>query len=351
MHLSPPPTLPLPTARRRRVQVAVLTLALAFAGIATGQPLKRYETLTLKDGRQLSSVEIVTYTTTDVLVRHSGGATSLRTEVLPDQLIADLHLPVPVTPQSIAANPALMALAEKVAVADPVAAPAPAQPTSAPVTAPAAAPVVDTGSNVSAEQLLAAAQPHVSNAPTAPAGEGNMIEFTTAPHTLPGAPADHWTTLPGRIAIALPTGETHLLADVEVRAYPAELLARYLVEAQAKSAGLAQQFREQSVQAAQAGRLDESRALNDRAARTAANYLDFIPAAPYSARSDAYGHFTLRHDLRDLRLVAVGRINVARGEWTYAWVAVAPGADSLLTEGNATAISSPEGQTVRLAVQ
>ncbi|MCX6952100.1 MAG: hypothetical protein NTV51_08025 [Verrucomicrobia bacterium] len=345
-----PPTFSSPTVRRRRVQVAVLTLALAFAGVATGQPLKRYDSLTLKDGRQLSSVEIVTYTTTDVLVRHAGGATSLRTEVLPDQLIVDLHLPAPVTAQSIATNPALMALAEKVAVADPVAAPAHAQPAGTPSTTPAAPPVADPGSNVSAEQLLAA-QSNASPTPAAPAGEGNLTEFVAGPSTIPTAPTSHWTTLPGRVAVTLPSGETHLLADVEVRAYPAELLARYLVEAQAASAGVAQRLRTEAAEAAQAGRLDESSALTERAARTAANYLNLLPTAPYSTRSDAYGHFTLRHDLRDLRLVAVGRINVAKGEWTYAWVAVAPGQESLLTEANATAISSPEGPSVRLAVQ
>lgn len=346
------PPFSLSDARRRRSVAVLLALALSFTGITLAGEGRKYATLILKDGRQLSGVEIVTYTTTDVLVRHSGGATSLRTDVLPNQVIVDLHLPPPLTAEAIASDPAFLALAEKIAAPAAIVAPAHNQPSAPlPVNVPAPAPVADTDSNVSAAQLLAATRPEPANTPAAPAGEGNLTSFAATPHAMVAAPKSTWVNLPGRVAVTLPTGETHLLADVEVRAYPADLLTRYLTEAQVRSAEVAQQLRSQAAGEAQQGRLAESDALNARAAKAAANYLDFIPTAPATARSDAYGHFTLRHELRNPRLVAVGRINVSGGEWTYAWIGLAPGAEALLTEANATVVSAPEGSAPRLAVR
>jgi hypothetical protein len=155
----------------------------------------------------------------------------------------------------------------------------------------------------------------------------------------------------GRVAVALPTGETHLLGDVEVRAYPADLLARYLAQAKAKSAELAEQLRTQATAAAQAGRHDDSAQLIVRAQTVAAQYLNFLPTTPHTTRSDPHGHFTLIHDLRDMRIVATGRINVAHGEWNYAWIAVAPGEDALLTEANATVVSAPGTPGTRFAAR
>ena len=344
MHLPNQPFSRSQISRSNRRQVVVLALALAFAARAAAlEPIKTYATLMLRDGRQLSSVEVVTYTTTDVLVRHAGGATSLRSEVLPDHVIAELHLPAPQAAQPIVYDAAFLALADKPAMVDAHTAPAAARPTSA-VT-------VDTGSNVSAEQLAAAALPAPRGAPSAPAGEGNVSEFAGGLQTPTAAATSAWATLAGRIAVALPEGETHLLADVEVRAYPSELLAKCLPQARAQGAAVAQKYRELAAVAAQEGRAADAATFTARANQAADHYLDFMPLAPYSARSDAYGHFTLRHDLRDARLVAVGRVNVPRGAWSYSWGGVAPGEDAHLSEANATLVTPPGATGPRFAAQ
>ena len=41
-----------------------------------------------------------------------------------------------------------------------------------------------------------------------------------------------------------------------------------------------------------------------RARKTAEQYLNLLPLAPFTARSDAHGHFTLSHDLKEARIVA-----------------------------------------------
>lgn len=282
---------------RRSFQLAVLVLVLACsARAAAAESIRTYPTLRLKDGRELSSVHVVNYTATDVLVRHSGGATSLRSDLLPEQVIADLHLPPPPAAQpDFATDPAFLALANKVAVDN-------------------------QGAPVAATENAAAA-------------------------------VGGWVTLAGRVAVTPPEGPTNLLAEVEVRAYPAELLARYLVQARAKSAEVAQQLSDQASLAIREGRTAEGDALAARAAKVVANYFDFLPVAPYQAQSDAYGHFTLRHDLRDIRLVAAGRVSVPRGEWSYTWISVVPGDEAILTEANATTVLTPEANSPRFAAR
>jgi len=328
------PLFSLMTATRRgRNGAVVMVLVLALAArVAAVEPLRTYPTLALKDGRQLSAVRIINYTTTDVLVRHEGGATSLSTAVLPARVLTDLHLP---TPQAVAArpvDPAFGALADKVAVADSAAptlprssaGPASAEPSRLAATGAALVPV--------GERLVPADRMSIEPAIGVPSKSG-PVTFT------------------GRVAVTLPSRETHLLGDVEVRAYPAGLLTRYLAQARAKSEELAQQLRLEATAAAREGRSADSAALTARAKQVADQYLTFLPTTPHTARSDAYGYFTLRHDLRDMRLVAVGRINVARGEWNYAWIGLAPGEDSLLTEANATLVSPPGSTGTRFAAR
>ena len=341
MHHVHQPKLPSVNSRRRPVRLAALALALALAARAPAlETLKTYPTLLLKDGRVLSSVEVVNYSTTDVLVRHTGGATSLRSDLLPDQVVADLHLPAPQAPQAVVYDPAFLALADKPAVA--VAAPGPV--------APSAVLAADPGSNVSEAQLQAAATAAPTQGVRAPAGEGNLSEtFLTQPNLAAAAPS--WTTLAGRIAVALPQGDTHVLADIDVRAYPSDLLVKCLAQAREQSVTVAQHYRELAAQAVREGRAADGASLAARATAVADRYLDFMPAAPYSARSDAQGHFTLRHDLRDVRLLAVGRVTAARGDWHFAWIGLTPGADPLLTEANATVVTAPETNGPRFAAR
>lgn len=310
------------------VLLLVVTLTARLAAVE-----RTYPTLSLKDGRQLSAVKIINYTTTDVLVRHEGGATSLSTELLPASVLTELHLPAPQPTAVPALDPAFVALANKVAVADPTGASTAHRSTESesPV-----APEQGRNATASASRALAADR----SSPV----DRSLLEPAAARKSGP-------VTFTGRVAVTLPTGETHLLGDVEVRAYPADLLTRYLAQARAKSAELAQQLRQEASVAAQEGRSADSAALTARAKRTADQYLTFLPTTPHTARSDAYGYFTLCHDLRDLRLVAVGRINVARGEWNYAWIGLAPGEDSLLTEANATLVSAPGPAGTRFAAR
>lgn len=340
MNYSIQPTFLPAKARRGRLVSIALSVAFSFSVAASAaSSLKTYATLTLKDGRELSSVQVVNYTTTDVLVRHLGGATTLHTDVLPDNVLADLHLRAPaVLPPLALDDPAFLALADKVAVSTVY--PSPAASNFSQVTiAPAASP----GSNVTPAQIAAAATAPVNTRPV-PLGEGNMTEFFTTPAAVaPVASAHHnWTNLAGRVVVRPVAGETRFLGNVEIRAYPADLLARYLVEARAKSVQLADQLRAEAAALVQAGRQAEGEALAARAAKTAASYVNFIPIAPYSARSDEFGQFTLRHDLRDVRLVATGQVGTARGDWSYAWIGIAPTEEALLTDANATAITAPD---------
>lgn len=311
------------------VGLLVLTLA---ARVAAVEALRTYPTLALKDGRQLSAVRIINYSTTDVLVRHAGGATSISTELLPAHVLTELHLPTPQPAALMPVDPAFIALANKVAVADS------ASPHSARASASSESPTSAEPSRVAAGTTLAPVGERM------PSVDRSLLEPAPAPKAGP-------VTFTGRVAVTLPSRETHLLGDVEVRAYPADLLTRYLAQARAKSAELAQQLHSEASVAAQEGRSADSAALTARAKQVADQYLTFLPTTPHTARSDAYGYFTLCHDLRDMRLVAVGRINVANGEWNYAWIGLTPGEDSLLTEANATLISAPGPTGTRFAAR
>lgn len=325
---------------------SVLLLAAPTHALAA---MRTYSSLALKDGRLLSDVRVVNYSTTDVLVRHLGGATSLRSDLLPDEVLADLHLPAPIPAVAAVADPAFLALADKVAVAPAIDAPD--------------IPVVVIKAPAKIVDAFATTEPAPAN-PTrvadttpaapefAPAGEGDIMLESTQPVRVQSLSIkSSRVKFAGRVAVALPTGETHLLGDVEVRAYPADLLTRYLAQAKAKSTELADQLRTQAAAATQEGRHDDSTQLTARAQTVAAQYLNFLPTTPHTTRSDAHGHFTLIHDLRDMRIVATGRINVPQGEWNYAWIAVAPGEDALLTEANATVVSAPGTPGTRFAAR
>ncbi len=332
---------------RRLFLVAAAFASIFSARLSAGEPLKSYEVLRLKDGRELTAVRVVNYTTTDVLVRHAGGATTLSTSVLPSNVLSDLHLP---SPEAVLASldPAFLALANKVAVSD---ASAPAA--GAGITSVQFSRVPSGGSNVTEQQLQAAAQ-QTSTPTSAPAGEGNMtLPDLPSGVVVPVAPAtaNAWTKIAGRLAVAPTAGEPRYLANVEVRAYPADLLAKYVVLARAKAAEVADQLRERAAALAQAGRTAESEALVAQAAKAAGNLLNFLPVAPFNARSDEFGHFTLRHDLRDVRLVAMGRISSAQGEWTYAWIGVPAEREIILTDANATMITSPESAGASFAAR
>ena len=320
----------------------VLAWSLAGHATALGQ-IKTYANLTLRDGRQLSAVEVITYTTTDVLVRHAGGATSLRSDVLPEHVIADLHLPTPQAAQPIVYDDAFLALADKPAVDD--------GPTAPAAPSPADAWAFDTAGQAAAERLAAAERSLARPAPAAPAGDDNIPPLAGGPPTSGAAPTSAWITLAGRVAVTLPAGGPHLLGDVEVRAYPAALLTRYLPQARAQGAAVARKYLELAAVAVQEGRAADAATLTARAAQAAEHYLDFLPLAPYTARSDLYGHFTLRHDLRDARLVAIGRVTVPQGTWSFSWIDIAPGENAHLSEANATLVTAPGAAGPRFAKQ
>lgn len=324
MHLSQPTFSGSQSSRRHRRQLGGLTVVLALVWVthaAALGPIKTYAKLTLRDGRQLASVEVITYTTTDVLVRHAGGATSLRSDVLPEHVIADLHLPAPRAAQPIVSDDAQTA----------------------------AAPSLPAGATAGEPRAADRSLPRT--APAALAGDDNIPPLAGGTPTAAAAPLSPWITLAGRVAVTLPAGGPHLLANVEVRAYPAALLARSLIQARAQGAAVARNYRERAAVAVQAGRAAEGAILTARAAQAADPSLDFLPLAPYTARSDDYGHFTLRHDLRDARLVAIGRVTVPQGTWTFSWIDVAPGETPHLTEANATLVTAPSATGPRLAIQ
>lgn len=339
-----------PMSRRGRTGAVLLgSVLLLAAHVDALAAIRTYSTLALKDGRLLSDVRVINYSTTDVLVRHLGGATTLRSDVLPNEVLAELHLPTPSAAVVPVNDPAFLALADKVAVAPTATAPA------------AASVIINSPAKVAQTSVLAEATPAAATTVAdttpatpefAPAGEGTIM-LESAQQTRGPVPAlkQNRVKFAGRVAVALPTGETHLLGDVEIRAYPADLLARYLAQAKAKSTELAEQLRNQAAAAALEGRTEESAQLNTRAQTVAAQYLNFLPTTPHTTRSDAHGHFTLIHNLRDMRIVAVGRINVTRGEWNYAWIGVAPGEDALLTEANATVVSAPGTPGTRFAAR
>jgi hypothetical protein len=321
---------------RQRTQVGVLCLLVLtlVASVEGRDPVKVYPLLTLKDGRQFTAVEVVKCTPHRVLVRHRGGATSLHTELLPEQVIAELRLTRPPLARSLADEPALLPLAGKVAVAAPADSPIPDFAHKAAVTEP------------SETDSLALAH-RVAVAPAGPASPGTDPRETKVDRR---GEVDRGSCA-GWVAVTPPSGATHLLANVEIAAYPAELLAQALRQAGANSGELTRQLRDQAVVAQQEGRVAASAALLARAAKTAAVFIASLPATPYTTRSDASGRFALRQDGRDLRLVAVARVPVAQGECTYVWIGVRPGLDCLLTEANATIVSTPPASDSRLAVR
>jgi hypothetical protein len=346
------------TAHRQLVRRSVLFVALMFATRVAGEVIQSYDTLTLKDGRKFTAVQIVNYTVNGVLVRHAQGATTFRFDVLPDDVIAALHL------NGWQTNPAISdiaALADKPAVAesdlaslaDRPAVETPATTEALPAAAPASTPVASVSSladQPAVEAPVVAVAPKAPAAP-APAGEGNIPEFFTAQQPVVGAAQNNSVDLAGRVFVTLPTGERFFLGDVDVRAYPAELLAGYIDEAKAKAQQAAQNLRVLASVALKDGRTADANGLLARAQRVAQQYADYLPAAPVSTRSDEFGNFTLRHNLHDLRIVASGRLNLSRGQWSYEWVGIAPAADAALTEANATAVIPADASQPRYAAR
>ena len=330
---------------RQSLTIAVLLCATRLVAV---EPIKVYPSLTLKDGRQFAAVEIINYTSGGILVRHSRGATTFRLEVLPDDVIAALHLKNWQVAETSAFDPALAdrpAVAEgtsgNLSGAEHATIPALAAATVAmqpEVRAAGATPVAaDSPSPAPAAQETA--QPGAPNAAPTPSGEGNMPEFFAAQNTEIVAPKSDYVNLGGRVVVTSPAGEIFLLGDVEVRGYPANLLASYLEQAKAQCNAAVQKLLDQATAAATDGRSADYASLTAQAKKIASRYLDNLPIAPFSARTDAYGNFTLRHNLRDLRIVAAGRVVIAGGEWNYEWTAVVPDKEANLTEANATAIA------------
>jgi hypothetical protein len=337
-----------PLARRTRGTVCALVVAASLAGLTSFgalEPIKRYSTLALNDGRTLLEVEVINQTMTDVLVRHSGGATTLRSNLLPASVAAELHMPAYVPAAEPALDPSFLALANKVAVA------APTAPAALSITVAAPFPAL---SDAPAAPLTTASTPvEVATAEPAPAGEGNFIEAVSlaAPKPATAAAAAQRIDLAGRVALTIPGTDMVFPANVEVRAYPAALLTLHLEKARARANDSAGKLFAQAAQAVTEGRLADGDALNLRARRTADQFLDYLPLAPYSARSDTHGHFTLSHDLRDARLVATARLAGPNGEWIFRWIGFAPEKDALLTEANATTVAMPEPERARFAAR
>ncbi|MBM3853651.1 MAG: hypothetical protein FJ399_10910 [Verrucomicrobia bacterium] len=360
---------------RRGIRFGVLCSIVLplISPVAAAEAIRAYATLTLKDGRQLTAVEIVRCTASRVLVRHKGGVTSIRTEMMPPHVVSDLDLRSLPPMQPLAGEPALLRLADKVAVDE-----ATNSEMAALAEKPAVAESADSDLAALADRIAVdpfnlppiAVRParaasgvfaeHALIAPGAPLA-GEVRSTAAEGHRAPGLSRENGPSLCGArhdpaayagwMAVTLPSGETHLLAGVEVAAYPADVLTRSLEATGAGSVGLAQQLGEQAAAAAQEGRAAASAALYARAAKTAVGCLRRLPAAPYVTRTDASGRFNLRHDLRDFRLVAVARIQIGLSEWTYIWISVVPGEDALLTEANATFVSGPVVVGAVLAVR
>lgn len=314
----------------------LLAVGVATTAPAAESPLPRtYPTVVLKDGRTLKDVKVINYTAKGILVRHPGGATTLPLALLPDAVLADLHL----SPREAAetARPVVAAdpLAHKAAVVldDIALKPAvdPAAVADAPAVSPADTPAVEADTAA------------VANAPAAeiaPAGEGNIPDFFASQVVVAGAAAATTADIVGRVKVTLPHGETKLLADVEVRAYPAELLENYLKTAKARAGEAAVRLQVQAEAATKQGRRSEADALALQAKRTAAHFVDLIPPAPFAAKTDAFGHFTIRHNLPNVRLVAVGFVEGLGKEGRVEWVGVVPTPELILSESNATTIAS-----------
>lgn len=338
---------------RTRLAVVALTFALA-ARLGAVEVIRSYPTLTLKDGRQLIAVEVINFSAGSVLVRHAGGATAIRATLLPASIISDLHLEAWIVADNLGFDPNLAdrpaveapAVSEvvnqaagaetAVALSDRPATAAPAEETRANV-AIAEAPAID-----AAVENIAAAPAVPAAAPAAPVslGEGNMPEFF-AHRTEIASAAPTPAEISGRIVVALPSGEKRFLGNVQINAYPADVLNRCLADTKSKCYELAQKLVEDAIALEKAGRLAEARALTERARNTTAHYLDYLPPAPFSTRSDDFGFFTLPRDGRTLCLVASATANGPQGAWTYEWVGLAAAPEVALTEANATSIGAP----------
>ncbi|HVS54204.1 MAG TPA: hypothetical protein VHD62_17745 [Opitutaceae bacterium] len=334
-----------------RARLAVFVFAFALvARLAAVEVIRSYPSLTLKDGRQLLAVEVINFSAGSVLVRHAGGATTVRATLLPANIVSDLHLEAWIIADNLGFDPSLAdrpaveapALANQAAaaetsasLADRAASDAPAAETNVPA-AIADAPAIEAAETVATAPAVPAA------APAAPVslGEGNMPEFFShRTEIASAAPAP--ATVSGRIVVALPSGEKRFLGNVQINAYPVEVLSRYLADTKSRCYELAQKLVEQAIALEKAGRLAEARMLTERARNTTAHYLDYLPPAPFSTRSDDYGFFTLPRDGRSLCLVASGAANGPQGTWNYEWVGLAAAPEVSLTEANATSIGAP----------
>lgn len=304
---------------------------------------RTYPTLVLKDGRTLTDVKVVNYTAKGILIRYPGGATTLPLALLPDTVLADLYL----SPReaAAAARPAAATadpLANKAAVVLDDLALKPAVDPAALADAPAVSPADAVAVEATADS---AALAHAPAAEIAPAGEGNIPEFFAAQVVVAGAAAATTSDIVGRVKITLPQGETKLLADVEVRAYPAELLESHLKTARTRADTAAGRLQAQAEAAAKLGRRADADALFAQAKRTLAHFVDLIPPAPFSTKTDAHGHFTIRHNLGNARLVAVGFVAGLGRDGRVEWIGVAPSPELVLSEGNATTIAAAAKRT------
>jgi hypothetical protein len=389
------PHVDLPAApRSARVRVALATAVALLAGtVFAADPIKSYPVLRLKDGRTLSSVAVINYTTGGILVRHLGGATTVRAELLPASVQADLNvrsifLAAPSAADTASTSAASVAaptddasdepsaefaaiealrrrlnareweIASRVALPEGAAAPA-ATPAAAPASdfsaagvlvqtaAPAPVPATEPETAVEAPASVPAA---VLAAGPAPAGEGNIPEFFSHQKPLQAEAITH-TDVVGRIVVTPQGVAPRFLTGVEVRAYPAATFPGFLAHAKARAQSAAQRLLDQAVVAATEKRLDDHATLTAKAERIAARYLDYLPEAPFQARTDAEGHFTLRHDLREVRLVAIGYARADRREWTYEWVGLTPARDLVLNEANATSVNPADHTKARFAAR
>lgn len=312
-------------ARLRASVVLVVFSLISVTGAYADAPLKTYASLTLNDGREFYSVEVVNYTTTGVLVRHAKGATTLRLNVLPQQMLTDLHLDgqrdaVRKAQQDyleLANKPALPDMADMVAADAPVPASANLPQADAVAVLPEAAQVV---AHAATEEIVAS---EVGAIPASPA---------------PAALQSVYVDVVGRFVVSLPSSGTHFLGDVEVRGYPAELFSEYLVQAKGRAREAAQRLLALAAAAAKEGRVADYTSLAAQAEKAAARFYDYFPAAPVTARSDEFGNFTLHHRLRDVRIVAAGRLNGGEGEWNFEWVGITLENDATFTEKNATSV-------------
>lgn len=351
-----------PTFPTRGFRVAVLAFALALAGRGfASEAIKSYATLTLKDGRTFSAVEIVNYTANGVLVRHAGGATTFRFEILPDDVIASLHL------KGWQNEPGFAALADKPAVAD-------ANGETADLALADRPAVTESASQVATDRPSAEAAPaaDLANAPavsepTIPApvtavalaeakssvaGEGNLpdLEVSSPFAPAPAVTASAVVTQTGRVVITLPQG-TFFINDADVRAYPADLLPAYVVDARNKARQAAQNLREQAATAGREGRMGDFEMLTARANRTAARFVDYLPAPAAATRSDEFGNFTVQHTLASVRIVAAGQLTVGKARVNYEWIGVPAAEEIALTEANATTVVADDAGVLKYAAR